>query len=596
MTPSLRPVVPSVRALGPPSWQRRMTARVAVACGAAISLELLLVRTSTRDLPFWAQVALIALVPAAYLIAVAEHQAYAWRATLLTAVCVAAPLLAATRGSEDQQPWLLAVLFSVGCSFFIGPLGSFVVSAFFALALPLVHWGIASELPDAAWQNAALSLVYSNIAVWWINHSLTHLRKTLTQRDELAAFMREETEERIAQLETQQALERQLRQSQKMEALGTLAGGVAHDFNNLLLVIASGAQSAQDADPEELEEILQELKEAAKRGNGLTQQLLAYGRRRVGERTLLPLNDEISQSLQLLRRLIPSNVTLEFTADSQVSAVEATAVDIDQVIMNLCINARDAMPNGGRVEISTSLVREPGHLGSDAMIRVRDHGVGMSDEQKERAFEPFFTTKRQGSGTGLGLSVVHTVVQNNKGRMELESSLGKGTEFRVYFPHVEHKINATSLEGSLASGVGGEHILLVDDDPAVRKGIARVLKRAGYDVVLAADGVDAWHEYQNTKRPFDLVVTDVMMPRMGGRELCEAVARRNPRQPCLVCSGYDAGTLDESFFREHEREFLAKPFDNDELLRRMDQMLRMRKMSLYPTSSSRTQSFRGTGP
>ena len=595
MTPSVRSLVPSLRVLGPPSWQRSMTARVAVAYGAAISLELLLVRTGTHDLPAWAQAGLFALVPASYLIAIAEKHSYAWRAALLSAVCVVAPLLAATGGSFDHQPWLLAVLASVGCSFFIGPLGAFLQSSFLALTLPLVHWATAGQLSSSSWSAAGLSLICSNISVWWINHSLMHLRQTLTQRDELVALVRTETQERIVELEKQQALERQLRESQKMEALGTLAGGVAHDFNNLLLVIASGAQSAQDADPMELEEILEELKDAAKRGSGLTQQLLAFGRRRVNERSVVPLNDEISHSLQLLRRLIPSHITLEFTADPRVLAVEATAVDIDQLLMNLCINARDAMPHGGRVEISTSLVRQPGHLGSDAMIRVRDHGVGMTDEQKQRAFEPFFTTKRLGSGTGLGLSVVHTIVQNNKGRMELESALGRGTELRIYFPNVEHGMGHVSFHGQLDTSYSGARILLVDDDPAVRKGMARVLKRAGYDVVLAGDGIEALREMRDTTRPYDLVVTDAVMPRMGGRELCESIARLWPRPLCLICSGYDAGTLDEAFLRQPGREFLAKPFDNDELLSRVEQILKLRQMSLRPPPSSGTQTYRGTG-
>lgn len=229
------------------------------------------------------------------------------------------------------------------------------------------------------------------------------------------------------------------------------------------------------------------------------------------------------------------------------------------------------------------------------MIRVRDHGVGMTDEQKQRAFEPFFTTKRLGSGTGLGLSVVHTIVQNNKGRMELESALGRGTEFRIYFPHVEHGMGHVSFHGQLDTSYSGARILLVDDDPAVRKGMARVLKRAGYDVVLAGDGIEALREMRDTTRPYDLVVTDAVMPRMGGRELCESIARLWPRPLCLICSGYDAGTLDEAFLRQPGREFLAKPFDNDELLSRVEQILKLRQMSLRPPPSSGTQTYRGTG-
>lgn len=516
------------------------------------------------------------------------------RSLAVTGLLMLAPLLTISSGSSNAMPWLLTFLAVIASTLLIGPRSAFGVSLVLSLGLPFALRISQGQYPADVWVNAGLCLVLANICVWWIDYGLTRLKVTLTQRDDLLSFVQEETEERIAQLEKQQALERQLRQSQKMEALGTLAGGIAHDFNNLLLVIASGTQSARHSDPEELAEILQELKEAADRGTGLTQQLLAFGRRRIGERGALRLNDEISKSLQLIKRLIPSNITLEFTADPDVASVEATPVDVDQVIMNLCINARDAMPHGGRVEISTQLHQEPGHLGQEAIISVRDFGVGMTQEQKCKAFEPFYTTKRNGRGTGLGLSVVQTIVQGHKGRIELESELGRGTVFRVYLPHIDQSSNILTLENLGQHSLGGECILLVDDDPAVRKGIARVLRRAGYDVIVASDGVEALREYTRSSRPIDLIVTDAVMPNMGGRDLVEAVTEINSKQACLICSGYDAGTLDQGFFLEPGREFLAKPFDNDQLLLKVEQLLALTKLSVRPPPSSGTKSFRGT--
>ena len=582
------------RSPAPRRWQERITARVALAGGSAAFVVGLSGLAPSFRLPFWSVAALVILAALTALLALAEAISFRNRASSVTALLTLGPGLAAAGGAVDLRPWLLVFLTIVAATLLIGLRGAVLLSLFLALVLPLLHLLLEANLPSRVWFNAVLCLMIANITVWWIDFGLTRLRQTLGQRDELLAFVREETEERIAQLERQQALERQLRQSQKMEALGTLAGGIAHDFNNLLLVIASGTQSARDASPEELQEILQELREAAERGTGLTQQLLAFGRRRINERGLLSLNDEISKSLQLIRRLIPSSITLEFTPDPRVCAIEATSVDIDQVIMNLCINARDAMPHGGRVEISTELRQERGHLGKDAVIRVRDFGVGMSEEQKERAFEPFYTTKQTGHGTGLGLSVVHSIVLGHKGRMELHSEPGQGAEFLVFFPHIDQGMPLMALEDQRPRNNQGERILLVDDDPAVRKGIARVLKRAGYDVIVASDGVEALREYKASPVPIQLVVTDAVMPNMGGRDLCEAVTQINPNQPCLICSGYDAGTLDEGFFLEPGREFLAKPFDNDQLLQRIDQLLTLRSISLRPPPSSGTQSYRGT--
>lgn len=578
----------------PKSLQERVLSRVAVAGGFATALFGMTGFLPGGQLAPFAMGALPTLGALCVVAAFVSRLSSNTRSLVVTALLVLAPFLTLSSGSSNTIPWFLTFLAVIASTLLIGPRSAFGVSLVLSLGLPFASRISQGQSHADVWINAGLCLVLANICVLWIDYGLTRLKVTLTQRDDLLSFVQEETVERIAQLEKQQALERQLRQSQKMEALGTLAGGIAHDFNNLLLVIASGTQSATHSDPEELAEILQELKEAADRGTGLTQQLLAFGRRRIAERGALRLNDEISKSLQLIKRLIPSNITLEFTADPDVASVEATPVDVDQVIMNLCINARDAMPHGGRVEISTQLHQEPGHLGQEAIISVRDFGVGMTEEQKSKAFEPFYTTKLNGRGTGLGLSVVQTIVQGHKGRIELESELGRGTVFRVYLPHIDQSSNILTINKLGQHSVGGECILLVDDDPAVRKGIARVLRRAGYDVIVASDGVEALREYTRSSRPVDLIVTDAVMPNMGGRDLVEAVTEINSQQACLICSGYDAGSLDQGFYLEPGREFLAKPFDNDQLLLKVEQLLATTKLSVRPPPSSGTTSFRGT--
>lgn len=506
------------------------------------------------------------------------------------ALCFAATASAVgfslVRGPLDASAYLLALVACALSRLLLGR-GGGVVSALTFLAIEMLTCWAMTEVGDAAGTYRALSywLTFACVTgacLWWADLSVATIREAFIERDELIDLVREETEERIEQLEKQQSLERQLRQSQKMEALGTLAGGIAHDFNNLLLVIASGAESARDADEGERAVILQELKDAAARGGALTNQLLAFGRRKINERGAISLNREIEKSLQMIRRLIPANVQLIFQPGQDVCAIEATAVDIDQVMMNLCINARDAMPGGGKLTIATSLHRPEGCSSDEVVIVVRDTGMGMSSEAKERAFEPFFTTKRTGAGTGLGLSVVHTIVKNHKGRMVIDSTEGLGSEFRVFFPHYEQGLFVSPKATETRPQPTGERILLVDDDQAVQKGIARVLRRAGYEVVTASDGEEALNLFQESERPVALVVTDAIMPNMGGRDLCEALGRLSPGQPCLVCSGYDAGTIEEGFFLEEGREFLAKPFDNDELLARVRALLDLRRISARP--------------
>lgn len=585
-------VPPSQRSPSIRRWQERILARVAIGVALALGFAVLLLHSIYGADARFAALLLLPVALSSGLLAQSKRLGYHSKARAVAGLGTAGATILTTAGPEAYPAALLLSLsVTVWTGLLLGRLWGalaavgFLGGSFIGQALQM-HLGTGAVAQSwGAWGTSAASfVVVAGICVWWADYGIGRIQRALVQRDDLIKLVREETEERIAQLEKQQSLERQLRQSQKMEALGTLAGGIAHDFNNLLLVIASGSQSAADADEEELSEILQEIREAAGRGSALTQQLLAFGRRKINERGILSLNHEVANSIQLIRRLIPTNVNLIFEPDEQVRTIEATSVDIDQVIMNLCINARDAMPDGGTIKIRTEVHQEPGHRSRDAVIVVSDSGKGMSLEEQERAFEPFFTTKRTGAGTGLGLSVVHSIVRNHKGFLKIDSRLGKGSEFRVHLPHIEHDIPTPAPVSTHVASRASERLLLVDDDAAVRKGVARVLRRSGYEVLIAEDGLAALELYRQSENPIALVITDAVMPNMGGRDLCVELAKLNPNQPCLVCSGYDAGTLEEGFFEENGREFLAKPFDNEQLLARVRALLELRSISERPPS------------
>ena len=362
--------------------------------------------------------------------------------------------------------------------------------------------------------------------------------------------------------------EEQLRGSQRLEAVGRLAGGVAHDFNNLLVAIngyaefALGAVHPDDPIHGDLREILQ----AGNRAAALTRQLLAFSRKQVLNPKHINLNDIVSGMQGMLRRLIGEDIDFVTVLPEGLPTVLADPGQIEQVVMNLAVNARDAMPTGGRLIVETALV---GNDKGPSFVRlsVTDTGCGMDEETRARIFEPFFTTKPSGEGTGLGLPMVHGIVTQSGGTVEVETTVGRGTTFRVTLPAVEQTPEIASAPVHAPSGRGSETILLVEDEPAVRALARRFLSAAGYKVLVAASGGDALLICEKHQGPIDLLLTDVVMPQMSGRELAERLSRVRPGLLVLYMSGYSGTAIARHGVLVDGVRLIEKPFNSGELTR-----------------------------
>jgi len=355
-------------------------------------------------------------------------------------------------------------------------------------------------------------------------------------------------------------LEEELRQAQKMEAVGHLAGGVAHDFNNLLQVIASRTHLllSQSRDPEQAVKVLRELEQHINRGASLTRQLLLFSRRETTKPELLDLNDAVLDASEMVLRLLRANISPSIELAPEALPVEADRGQLQQVLMNLALNASDAMPDGGKLVIRTSPFGE-----GEVCMSVEDTGQGIPDAILKRIFEPFFTTKGSSRGTGLGLSVVHGAVTKHGGRVEVASEVGKGTEFRVILPRAQKQGPASAPEVSrslaeLAAG-RGERVLVVEDEAGAREGLRDVLGSVGYEVVAVGNGEEAVG--LPPEQPFDLLLTDFMLPGALGPQVAQALQARWPAVKVILMSGF---TDDEAVRRGvsgHTLRFLQKPFD-----------------------------------
>jgi two-component system, cell cycle sensor histidine kinase and response regulator CckA len=380
-------------------------------------------------------------------------------------------------------------------------------------------------------------------------------------------------------------LEEQLRQSQKMEAVGQLAGGIAHDFNNLLTVINGYSDLTLKRLPAEdpLRLNLEEIRKAGERAASLTRQLLAFSRKQVLQPKVLDLNVVVRETEKLLRRLIGEDIELRAALEPRLGSVKADPGQIEQVLMNLAVNARDAMPRGGKLTIGTeNAYLDEGYVahhiavapGRYVMLSVSDTGTGMDEQTQARIFEPFFTTKEAGKGTGLGLSTVYGIVKQSGGHLWVYSEVGRGTTFKVYLPRVDEGAREYGQAPGPVEGLQGtETILLAEDDELVRNMTRIILSDYGYRVLAASNGEAAISICERAEGPIHLLLTDVVMPGMSGRELADRIALLRPGVKVLFMSGYTEDAIVHHGVLDEGVNFLQKPFTPDDLARRVKEVL-----------------------
>ena len=401
----------------------------------------------------------------------------------------------------------------------------------------------------------------------------------------MAANLAANAVENVRLLEQERHSAEQLRQSQKLESVGRLAGGIAHDFNNMLTAINGYSDLAlrrlSEEDP--LRRYIEEIKKAGERSAMLTHQLLAFSRRQVLKPKVLNLNEILEDTGRMLQRLIGEDIQLRFIPDPDLGRIEADPGQLTQVILNLAVNSRDAMPQGGSITIETANVylddeyarnHVPTRTGSYVLLSVSDTGTGMNLETREHIFEPFYTTKETGKGTGLGLPTVYGVVKQSGGYIWVESEEGKGTRFEIYLPRIDEK--SESFEASLTTETaphGTETILLVEDEVMVRNLSRQMLETCGYRVVEASDGIEALSIFKTQRQEIDLLMTDVVMPQMSGRELAEKITCLRPDIRLLFTSGYTDDAVIRQGIVTEDMNFIQKPFTFEELSKKIRELL-----------------------
>ena len=384
------------------------------------------------------------------------------------------------------------------------------------------------------------------------------------------------------EIERRAQLERALAESRRMESVGRLAGGVAHDFNNLLTIIIMQAESlAESESPEEQAECVEDVLSAAKRASGLTKQLLAYSRKQVLKPQPLDLNALLKELKPLLLRLVGESVDLSLACDESLGRICADPTQIEQVVVNLSANARDAMPNGGKLTLETTNVElsesyalryptaKPGRY---VLLSVSDTGEGMDGETIDRIFEPFFSTKGPDRGTGLGLATVHGIVLQSGGHITVYSEPGQSTVFKVYLPRVEAPVPARVERGESAPSGLRAHILVVEDDEGVRKATLRALKKAGHHVTVAQGGEEAI-ELAKGLSQLDLIISDVVLKGASGTAIVQELSKMFPKAKILYISGYTENAIVHHGVLDEGVNFLAKPYTSQALIERVNRLL-----------------------
>jgi PAS domain S-box-containing protein len=380
-------------------------------------------------------------------------------------------------------------------------------------------------------------------------------------------------------------LEAQFLQSQKMEAIGVLAGGVAHDFNNLLNVINGYSElildDLQAEDP--LRQDIEQIRDAGQRATSLTSQLLAFGRKQILQPEIIDLNLVISQMNSMLRRMIGEDIDFATDPMSGLGKIHADPSRIQQIIMNLVVNARDAMPNGGKLTVETQNIdfKEPyikdhpvATPGAYVMLAISDNGTGMDAKTKEHIFEPFFTTKAKGKGSGLGLATVYGIVKQSNGYIWVYSELGKGSTFKIYFPRVDEEQSGAAAPKIKKSGyIGSETILVVEDERSVRTLTVRILKDNGYHVLEAANGLEAIRIAREFPGELHMIITDVIMPGMSGKTMATQIKAERPKIRSLYISGYTDNAIVHHGILDSDVAFLQKPFSIEGLARKVREVL-----------------------
>jgi PAS domain S-box-containing protein len=376
-------------------------------------------------------------------------------------------------------------------------------------------------------------------------------------------------------------LEHDLRQAHKMESLGTLAGGIAHDFNNLLAIINGYAEFGLQggSDPAALQKGLREIRAAAQRASGLVRQILTFSRKTEVRFAPVDLNQLVQDLVKLLSETFPRTVTFNLELQPRLPALLADQNQLQQIILNLCVNARDAMPTGGVITLSTSVhagslpIRNPVPDRNYACLRVADTGTGMSPEVRARLFEPFFTTKQVNQGTGLGLAVVHGVVESHQGGIEVESAIGAGSAFSVYLPLAANRVATPAAAVNSDFPRGGESLLIVDDEESLRALLSEAFQRKGYKISTASNGHEAIDIISDESRHFDVILLDLNLPNASGLQVMKVIRLCRPEVCVLVVSGHITPENRADFQQLGQKDFMPKPYTLDDMGRRIRALL-----------------------